>query len=252
MEDDGKPLYNGQPTQAARVLSVAAENPTYRGFEAGNRIMMYLADYTDTLEVERWEQTLRTHSMLGAERDNPAGPVIDYFWIAALALEEGRHDEFEAALASMDSVARTSSQQSGVREERLAAYAVALREFARLADGQWEGLDEFEAALEELVTISTIAEYPSHYMRFEIGKRLLEEGRPREAERYLMSIYPFALPYFVPAQFYLGRAYEELGERDEARERYRLFVEWWEDAEPHLQPWRAEAVEALRRLAPDH
>lgn len=248
----GTRLYNGWPTQAARVLSDAAENPAYRGFEAGNRIMMYLAGYADTLEAEQWKQTLRSHSMVGAERGNPAGPVVDYFWIAALALEQGRRDEFETALASMDSVARTSSQESGVRAEQLAAYADGLREFARLGDGQWSRLDDFEAALEKLVTISTIAEFPSHYMRFEVGKRLLDAGRPREAERYLVSIYPFALPYFVPAQFYLGRAYEELGERDAARERYRLFVEWWEDAEPHLRPWLDEADEALRRLAQDH
>jgi hypothetical protein len=52
----------------------------------------------------------------------------------------------------------------------------------------------------------------------------------------------------LPAQFHLGRIYEKLDEPEKAREHYRIFVEWWQTADPELQPWVDEGRAALERL----
>ncbi len=55
--------------------------------------------------------------------------------------------------------------------------------------------------------------------------------------------------YLVPSHYYLGRIYDELDRPEDAAYHYGLFVEWWRDADPELQPWLNEGREALARLA---
>jgi hypothetical protein len=50
------------------------------------------------------------------------------------------------------------------------------------------------------------------------------------------------------AQNQLGKVYEALGESGKARESYEYFVEYWQDADPELQPIVEEARRALARL----
>jgi tetratricopeptide (TPR) repeat protein/TolB-like protein len=82
-------------------------------------------------------------------------------------------------------------------------------------------------------------------IRFWLGKLLLEFGREAEAERYFKSFWHDpALPHY-----YLGRINEDLGQFDESRDAYGLFVKGWQDAEPELQPMVEEARSAVARLA---
>jgi hypothetical protein len=46
-----------------------------------------------------------------------------------------------------------------------------------------------------------------------------------------------------------GRIAEQLGEREKAVKSYRFVADAWRRADPELQPYTAEAREALARLA---
>ncbi|MFW6084086.1 MAG: tetratricopeptide repeat protein, partial [Gemmatimonadota bacterium] len=246
-------LWNGQPSAARRVLAAAKNNPDLRAAVAGHEIAFHLAGYPGTeQEVRRAAELLREMPIVPPE--SPwfyRGFLVNRFWLGALALEEGREADLERATAAIAAIAAARRAEDPARADSAAAYGIALREFARLLGGHMERLDAFEAAMGIMSTFSTVAEYPAHYMRYAVGKLLFDRGDLSEAERYFRSVYPYAGPYFVPAQFYLGRIHEERGDADRAREHYLLFVRWWRDADPELQPWRERARDALRRLAPD-
>jgi hypothetical protein len=64
-----------------------------------------------------------------------------------------------------------------------------------------------------------------------------------------------AIPYFRAGRsdpmsgFYLGQAYEALGQDTAARDSYGYFLTWWADADPELQPLVEQAREALVRIS---
>ncbi len=69
-----------------------------------------------------------------------------------------------------------------------------------------------------------------------------------------------AVPYLRPSwvggpnhhmNYHLARAYEMTGEYGKAAKAYGQFVEAWENADPELQPWVADARRALARLSPE-
>lgn len=246
-------LWNGQPTAGRRVLATGKTDPSLRGVVAGHEIAFHLAGYTSAPEeLHRAVEILREVPIVPSESSAfYRGFLINYFWLGALALSEGREEDLERATSVIATLASDRRRDDPARADSAAAYGIALREFGRLQGGDMERLDEFEAAMGIMSTFSTVAEYPAHYMRYEVGKLLLDRGDLPEAERYFRSLYPYAGPYFVPAQFYLGQIYEEQGDVERAREHYLLFTRWWEKADPELQPWRDRGLEALRRLAPD-
>jgi tetratricopeptide (TPR) repeat protein len=55
-------------------------------------------------------------------------------------------------------------------------------------------------------------------------------------------------PFFTLATLELGRIAEAMGERGKAIESYQFVVDVWRRADPELQPYVAEAREALGRL----
>jgi tetratricopeptide (TPR) repeat protein len=258
----GARLYNGQPAAALRLFAEVARRDSRRmaGIEASHNLMLHVSGYRDTAGLGRHINYLRSEAVLPAigdkavlrgEEEAHGGWVINHFWLGVLAWSEGRFTDVQAAIAAIDSTASIARPTSPAKADTTAAYGEALGEFARIMNGSQDDLAPFEAAVAKLSTRSPVAEFPANYLRFEIGKFLLERGETQKAERYLQSIYPFAWPYFVPAQYELGRLYEATGERDRAREHYRIFAEWWKNADPELQPRRAKALAALRRLAPD-
>jgi tetratricopeptide (TPR) repeat protein len=58
-------------------------------------------------------------------------------------------------------------------------------------------------------------------------------------------------PFFTVATLELGRIAEAMGEREKAIESYQSVVDVWRRADPELQPFVAEAREALDRLRKD-
>lgn len=187
------------------------------------------------------------------------GAQVGWFWLGAKAVEEGRWDEVEPAARNLESAADTIRMdvlgEGPVRARRVRQFAdgadqlaTSLRAYADVRRGNIEGLGEFEAALERLIVPSLITTGPPQYLRYRMGLELFERGDSRAAERYLLSLYPYNWAVYVPAQYYLGRVYEELDQPDRAREHYRIFVEWWETADPALQSWVDDGRAALGRL----
>ncbi len=86
-------------------------------------------------------------------------------------------------------------------------------------------------------------------LRYEMGRMLLERGDAPGAERYLSSNRLWSSPVVTASMYYLGRAYEMLGDVERAREQYGLFVEWWADADPELEPRVEDARARLERLS---
>lgn len=84
-------------------------------------------------------------------------------------------------------------------------------------------------------------------VRFAIGTAYLEAGKPTEAVRYLRTFNRHTEAH-VPSLYYLGEAYEALGDVEKARLNYAAFVRWWENADPELQPWVERARQSLERL----
>ncbi len=187
------------------------------------------------------------------------GAHVGWFWLGAQAVEEGRWDDVEAAARNLELAADTIRMavvgEGPARARRVQRFAegadqlaATLRAYTDVMRGGNEALGKFEDELGREYVPSFIVSGPAQYLQFRMGLELFERGDPRASERYLLSLYPYAWAVYVPAQYHLGRVYEELGQPERAREHYRIFVEWWETADAALQPWVDDGRAALERL----
>jgi DNA-binding SARP family transcriptional activator/TolB-like protein len=98
-----------------------------------------------------------------------------------------------------------------------------------------------------------------NYFERELRPALLRDlGRDGEAlgwysaAPWLGSVYweetAWDLIHSGPFAFQQGLILERMGRRNEAAAQYMHFVELWKDADPELQPMRADAIRRLRRL----
>jgi tetratricopeptide (TPR) repeat protein len=85
-----------------------------------------------------------------------------------------------------------------------------------------------------------------NFINMELGEYLIAAGRAREAIRYLLPT--STQPY---SQYLLGKAYEDLGELEKARNAYTYFLQWWSDPSPPFQPLVDHARAALARIHVD-
>jgi hypothetical protein len=204
--------------------------------------------------------TLRDHGAPVDERFRRAIPLSvtdstrrEGFWIAAVAAEEGRWETHGRAVGLVSALATSvraaalgladsfRSRGDTLDETKVRAVARALDAYATWRRGDREtALHELIAAQKEATDFGSLE---NDTIRWWIVRLLQELDRPRETEPWLLSL--DLDPY---AHLELGRLYERLGRRNEARERYELFVTAWRDADPALQPKVAEARQALTRL----
>jgi tetratricopeptide (TPR) repeat protein len=83
-------------------------------------------------------------------------------------------------------------------------------------------------------------------VRWSIAELLVDLGRDEEAIPYFRSFQTFGIdPY---AALELGKAYERLGRRDEAKDQYETALAYWREADPELAPRIAEARQHLAGL----
>jgi len=219
----------------------------YRGRPRAALSLNYEADPTTPAFVA---YLLRDHGAPEGEWFRGAVPLAAdstaaSFWIAAVAAEDGRWDVFQQVVREARAFADTARMEGDTLFAATVGGAIrALEAYGDLRRG-----GDREAALRELMagqregTGWGPAVLMNRTVRWWIVRLLQDLGRPQEAEPYLLSLDED--PY---AHFELGRIYEALGRREEARERYELFVTAWRDAEPELQPRVAEARQALARL----
>ena len=166
------------------------------------------------------------------------------FLAAVWALDRNRPAE-SATLAGeiRDLGARKLADGDSTTAGQTAAMAEALDGFRDLRAGRREeALRKLQAArpriagqLGEWIVNMTIGWWAAGL--------LVDLGRPAEAALYFESITnaPFA-------QLELGKIYEALGRREEAREQYETALEYWREADPELAPRIAEARQRLSGL----
>jgi len=160
---------------------------------------------------------------------------------AANAVDEGRWAEHEALLAwlderdlRLDRMVADSAQRARARVG-LTATRRGLEGYAQWRRGE---LDRAIVSLREGVPGQSVT-------RWWLARALLEAGRTAEAVPWLRSFWWTQLSL---AHYYLGSAYEELGDRERAIESYQYFVEAWFEADPGLQPLVEEARQSIARL----
>ena len=243
--------FRGELDALESAFRAAFANDSARAVAAGHVVVLHLAGLTDSTGLGRAREILAEVPMVST------GFLLNHFWLGAPAVAEEDWAEAASRASRADSVAdaveRHGSDLVAKRavEKRCAIHGVALREFSRVRRGDDVRLPAFEDAFAGVPLSSYQSEFPIYHTKYEVGKRLLEQGDLARAERYFRSLDPYATLHYVAAQYELGRLYEAMGEPGKAWEHYLIVLNWWRDADLYLQPWRNEVVDALRWLSPD-
>jgi TolB-like protein/predicted Ser/Thr protein kinase len=166
---------------------------------------------------------------------------------AAVAAEEGRWSDHEAALARLTALAQLARARN---DSAIARYVngsvLALRGRALSLRGDQQRALTWLVAGQQQATWSesVAAEAWNAIIRWWIGDLLLAQGRLEDAARYFSSIRhdPYAAERVAPI-------YQRLGRNAQAREAYVMVAEAWQDAHPALQLRAAAARAAAARLA---
>jgi tetratricopeptide (TPR) repeat protein len=225
--------HRGRIEEAARAFGEEATLESRRADVSAARfdLVAYNYDLEDIETARAAAEVLR--------RDPTPG---DRFRLGVLAVDEGASETVEDQIAALESV----FGDSDLERERVAALASrslaqALRCYAAVgARDVPTALEEFEKPMPRL------SNEAYELLIYELGKLLLEMGDLAEAARFFDTL--IYTPAQTQAEYYLGEAYERLGDEERARLHYARFVRWWEDADPELRPWRERGRRALERL----
>ncbi len=203
---------------------------------AGWELISHLGGYTD-----RARATAAARSL--ASSDEPA----TRFWLGAYYASEGRWQEVDDEIGRLETRAEDLYEQADSQQaDDWRWYAQALSGYAALQRGDTlAAIELMEGALPEFPFFYSGVH---QFLRYELGKLALAEGRLEEAERYLRSLDYERLYFGAFIEFYLGKTYERLDEIDEAIERYDRVVRWWRNCDPQLRPFVEQSRSALVRL----
>jgi tetratricopeptide (TPR) repeat protein/TolB-like protein len=122
----------------------------------------------------------------------------------------------------------------------------------RAAAGVMQGYDLWrqgrdEDAIRVLEADRAAAQIPP--VTWWLGLLELKVGRPADAVRYLKSLMTWSPDPL--AAYYLGQAYQAMGDRDDARQMLGFFTSNWQHADPELQPMVKDAQARLKSLMTD-
>ncbi|MBT8461600.1 MAG: hypothetical protein KJO44_03685, partial [Gemmatimonadetes bacterium] len=171
-------------------------------------------------------------------------PIHCLITLGAYYAEQGKEEQLETLLDDMRSGAAEAAAEGRERSAEmltLAADALDAYGWAKNGDRVERG-----GAIQKLEDLAFTGLPPSIWVRWWLGELHLEDGQPGDAVVYLESLRGSGVPHV--ANFLLGRAYTELGEREKARAAYVRFVQAWEEADadlPQLQEARAALEELL-------
>ena len=86
-------------------------------------------------------------------------------------------------------------------------------------------------------------------VRWWLGRINLELGRPEAAEQYFLSFGRWGGGlHWTRALYYLGQAYEQMGDLERAQQAYSDYLDAWKDADPELQPLVEQGRERLEEI----
>lgn len=171
-----------------------------------------------------------------------ADPEADFHWRllecrGELAALQGRWAEHRRTIERLRQEAERVAAEDSVEAEDYRAVADGLEALGLARQGKHR---------EALRRLEAIPPGQRHVgVRWWLAQLYMETGRWREAIPYLRS---FIWQPFAHADYYLGQAYEELGEPEEARRAYARFIAAWDEADPELQSFVESARRALERL----
>jgi tetratricopeptide (TPR) repeat protein len=169
------------------------------------------------------------------------------YFATLLAAEEGRRDATRAAEAKARAVAQTLLEAGDtLGANQMLGLTQTIEGFSLLQQGNRE------AALAALVTGQRAAtgwdafQAVNAVVRWRIAGLLVDLGREEDAIPYFRSLNePYNDPY---AALELGKVYEALGRREEAKEQYETALAQWRQADPAFAPKVAEARQRLAGL----
>jgi tetratricopeptide (TPR) repeat protein len=169
------------------------------------------------------------------------------YFATLLAAEEGRRDATRAAETKARAVAQTLLEAGDtLGANQMLGLTQTIEGFSLLQQG------DREAALAALVAGQRAAtgwdafQAVNAVVRWRIAGLLVDLGREEDAIPYFRSLNePYNDPY---AALELGKVYEALGRREEAKEQYETALAQWRQADPAFAPKVAEARQRLAGL----
>jgi tetratricopeptide (TPR) repeat protein/TolB-like protein len=166
------------------------------------------------------------------------------FFAALLAAEEGRAAEVRASLEK----ARRNQQSQLEAGDTLGArrsdgYVQIIEGYSALEQGDRERALELLQQGQKQATGWDANGGVNLYVRWSIAELLVDLGRGEESIPYYRS-----LRFDSDAALELGKVYEALGRREEAKEQYETALAYWRHADPALAPKVAEARQRLAGL----
>ena len=166
------------------------------------------------------------------------------FFATLLAAEEGRTAEVRASLEKARQ-GQQSQLEAGdtLGAARIDGYVQIIEGYTALARGDRERALELLQQGQRQATGWDANGGVNYYVRWSIAELLVDLGRGEESIPYYRSLR--SDPY---AALELGKVYEGLGRREEAKEQYETALAYWRTADPELAPKIAEARQGLAGL----
>jgi tetratricopeptide (TPR) repeat protein len=193
--------------------------------------------------VQRWDASKEAPAAL--EHNAAHSGLHPYLRLHRLALLDIRLGDTSAALKQARALDGAGDSSSTGRLAHTLAESVRAH-LAEAAGRNAEALAHLEKAGWEAAASVFVSEAYDRFCRAEL---LEVVGREDEALGWYGSIAEraaYELVYLAPAHLRQAGIYDKRGDRSQAAQHYRRFIELWKDADPELQP----AVEAAReRLA---
>lgn len=166
------------------------------------------------------------------------------FFATLLAAEEGRTAEVRASLEKARQ-AQQSQLEAGdtLGAARIEGFVQIIEGYVALEQGDRESALELLQLGQRQATGWDANGGVNYHVRWSIAELLVDLGRGEESIPYYRSLRND--PY---AALELGKVYEALGRREEAKEQYETALAYWREADPELMPRVAEARQRLAGL----
>ena len=198
------------------------------------QVQLHLSGFPDSAAAHR-----------AADRLSRVQQFSSRFWVGLLAIEERRWRDLDSTVAWMAAQEQSFASRDEQQSARIVrVYRHALGTYRDFVAGS-APTTAMDSAVMRLPWLSSID--PVLTLRYLVGLRHLERGNLRDAERYFQSFGPIDL-LATRAAYYLGVIAERTDRPDEALAHYRLFIHWWQSADPDQRQQLRDAEAAVARL----